>query len=115
MRQKFSVIRDINGIPTGGLTFAEDSTCFATTLVSNVAQTLTVPDNCNMALFSFTPQGTFVSQGSDAITLPGASFANTPAELNPVCRQVIPGETLNFISFNNTYVQVRFFINNSTS
>ena len=106
--QKMDVLCDINGIPTGGLAFADTTLNFTTTLLATVAQTLTVPANCNRAVFSFTPLGTFVSDGVSAITLPGGAFASGPQELNPIDRRVKAGDTLNFIANVTTYVQVRF-------
>ncbi len=109
MSQKLSVLTDVNGVPTGGLDFPDSTFNYTTTLVTGVAQTLTVPANCDRALFSFTPLGVFVSEGSSSLGLPGGSFAAYAGDLNPIDRQVTAGATLNFIAAATTYVQVRFF------
>lgn len=110
MAQKLKIARDITGVPMGAIQFPAGNS-FRTTLTANVAQTTTVPAGCNIAIFSFTPQGTFVSQGDNALTLPTGSFAQDDSDLNPVARQVTPGATLNFIASATTYVQVRFQTN----
>lgn len=108
MTQTFNVLTDVNGIPTGGLQFADANVNYATTLTASVAQTLTVPANCSRAVFSFSPLGVFVSEGAASLSLPSGSFASYAGELNPIDRQVTPGQTLNFISSVTAYVQVRF-------
>lgn len=110
MVQQLKIARDITGIPIGAIACPQGNS-FRTTLVSNVAQTMTVPDGYNLAIFSFTPQGTWFSQGDAAITLPTGSFEQDDSELNPVSRQVTEGATLNFIASATTYVQVRFSTN----
>lgn len=112
MAQQLKVIRDISGIPVGGIPFPQGNS-YNTTLAPNVVQTLVVPSGYNLALFSFTPQGVFVAQGNVDASLPGGIFIQTNDELNPTVRQVTPGQTLSFISSVDAYVQVRFVQNNA--
>lgn len=109
MTQKLAVLTDINGVPTGGLNFPiDDSMTYNTLLAANVAQSITVPPNCNRALFTFTPLGCWVNLDQAAITVPGGSFANTAAVKDPIDRAVVSGQTLRFISTNNTEVGIEF-------
>lgn len=116
MAQKLTVLTDINAVPTGGLFFPEDGSAYNAQLAAGVEQTLTIPLGVNRAVFSFFPQGVWVTQSDTALTLPGATFGQTQGELDPIDRAIVqggPGVTsapLRFIATNSTEVGVRFFV-----
>src|SRR5438477_108421 len=109
MTTKFGMTRDINGYNGFGVKFADDS--FQTTLVMNVAQSLTVPSNNAMggatdtrwlAVFSYNPSAiVWVADGFLA-TLPGGVFTSTHSQLNPAAREVKGGDVLSFITSDAT-------------
>lgn len=103
--------RDINGNVTYEVEWSD--TKVATTLAPDVEQTTVVPDGVNLAFFSVS-EGTnvWVGRGSAPITLPGAAFASTIAELNPQLRPVEPGETLRFRCATEAEVNVNYFKRN---
>jgi hypothetical protein len=98
MSRKFDLKRDINGYNGFGLDFSED--IYDTTLVAGVEQTLTIPGNFKrwIAIFAIEPGAeAFIAKNATA-TLPGAAFATTDSELNPVAREVKAGDVLHFIT-----------------
>ena len=100
MSTKFSMTRDINGFNGFGLKFADDR--HATTLVTGAEQTLTVPTSFSkwIAIFGIEPGADAWISLNTTAALPGATFAASNAELNPVAREVAAGDVLHFITPN---------------
>ena len=100
-----NITRDVAGNATFGLPFALFK--YDTTLVTSVEQTLTIPGAYKkyLAIFSIEP-GTslWIASDDNTATLPGAAFAATDSELNPVAREVKADEILHFITGNATAV-----------
>lgn len=91
-------VRDNAGNNTFGLPFSDFK--YNTTLVATVEQTLTIPGDTKkwLAIFSVEP-GTKVWISNNATaTIPGAAFATTDCELNPVARIVRADDVLHFIT-----------------
>ncbi len=109
---KFILTRDINGYNGFGLPFAFDN--YQTTLAANVAQTITVPSNFGtwIAIFSFSPGTNVWVANNDTAEIPGASFASSLSQLNPVAREVHAGDVLSFITAESTnpYVNVALYV-----
>jgi hypothetical protein len=104
--------KDINGNVTYGIPFPipkEGGLAFSVILAQGVEQTLTVPANCNLAVFSFTPIGVWVSNSLNVLSLPVAVFSATEGVLNPAVREVKPGDTLRFISGSASAVGITFW------
>lgn len=100
--KKFIMTRDINGYNGFGLPFSDNQ--YATTLVTGVEQTLTVPEipfanypNL-IAVFSFAPGSAIWVALNATATIAGSSFATTNSELNPSGRSVQSGDVLHFIT-----------------
>jgi len=95
-----NMARDVAGNATFGLPFAPFK--YDTTLLAGVEQTLTIPGRYAkyLAIFAIEP-GAEVWIAPDATaTLPGAAFATTDSELNPVAREVKADDELHFITGN---------------
>jgi hypothetical protein len=102
MTTPLSMIRDINGFNTFGLTFSD--TGFQSRLAVGVPQQFTVPNLSNanqksyLAIFSIDP-GTRIYVARNATAqLPTSSFLPVITDLNPTARQVFQGDTLSFIT-----------------
>lgn len=109
---KLVLMKDSNGNVTYGIPFSD--TGYETTLTAGAAQSLPVPADCNCAVFSYSSGiDVFVDPVTTA-ALPGATFAATTADMNPVMRTVIPSSTLSFISDASGYVKVSFYQVSST-
>lgn len=103
---KLILTKDINGVNTFGMSFSTQKS--ATTLLEDEEQTLTAPTNSTsgyLAVFSYEPGAkVWVALGATA-TVPGAAFAATDSEQNPVARNVPSGGILHFIT-NDTSAEV---------
>lgn len=109
MATKFSMTRDINGYNGFGVKFSDIN--YQTTLVMNVAQSLTIPSSISMggasdsrwlAVFSYNPSAiVWVADGATA-TLPGPAFTSTASQLNPAAREVKGGDVLSFVTSDAT-------------
>jgi hypothetical protein len=100
MITKFKMIRDIAGYNGFGLTFTEWN--YNIVLASGSTKTLTIPeeDERYIAIFSFEPGSTVYVANNDTAAIPGASFAKSSSQLNPVGRWVKAGDVLSFITSN---------------
>jgi hypothetical protein len=107
MTTKLLLGKDLNGNVTYQIPFTD--TGYETTLVAGVAQSLVVPANCTSAWFSYSSGIDVFVDPLHTATLPGAVFASTTADMNPVARSVVPGSTLSFISDAAGYVKVSFY------
>lgn len=110
MTTKFKMTRDINGYNGFGLKFADDN--YDTVLLASVEQTLTVPDKFNkaVAIFAFEPGSLVWVANNKTATVPGAAFAATDSQLNPIAREVAGGDILHFITTNaNADVSVAIY------
>ncbi len=98
MTTKLNMTRDINGFNTFGLVPADDK--FNTTLAASVAQTFTAPTESKnyAAVFAIEPGAVVWFAYNTTATLPGASVASTPSELNPTVWQVEGGSTISAIT-----------------
>lgn len=106
-----NIAKSNNSIPTWAIPFPLNAS--KTTLVANVEQTLTVPGDVNVAIFSYSPGATVqVTEGTVAQTMPGGAFTATTSRLNPTASWVTPTTTLRFISSQAAdYVYVYFYTN----
>lgn len=100
-------MKDLNGSVSYGLTFSDKA--YSTTLAANVAQSLTIPGDCDVAVFSSSTAADFYVNPEGTAAVPGGAFALSTSELNPVIRQVTPGGTLSFISSTACVVRVAFY------
>jgi len=93
--------RDKAGKNTFGLEFSDLK--FNTTLLNGVEQTLTVPgpESKYLMIFSIQPGSQVWIAKNATAAIPGAAFAQTDSELNPVARNVKGGDVIHFIT-NNT-------------
>ncbi|NIV15596.1 MAG: hypothetical protein GWN62_31355 [Aliifodinibius sp.] len=108
MTTQMRLRKDSNSNVTYGIAFS--NTGSYTTLAASTEQTLTVPQEVTDALFQYSVgTNVFVDVGSTPLSLPGGIFTSTTADLNPIIRQVTPGETLRFISDTPAYVKVSFY------
>lgn len=106
---KFVITRDDNANVAYGTKFANEVYQYQVGLSPATEETLVVPENINIALFSYTAPTVWVGVGSTPITLPVGGFTQTPAVLNHALKEVTPGETLRFISSVAAEVGVVFF------
>lgn len=95
-----NLTRDAAGNNTFGLPFS--ATKYDTTLLAGVEQTLTIPGKYPKysVIFSIEPGAEVWVANNETATLPGASFALTDSELNPVSREVKAADVLHFITGN---------------
>lgn len=107
MAIKFILLRDSTGENTYGYPFSDIGA--QVTLSASTAQSYTVPNNVNVAVFSFTKGSDVYVNPSNTAQLPGGSFVATLQDLNPVLRPVVPGQTLSFISATTAGVSLSFF------
>jgi len=110
----FNMVRDINGYNGFGL--VQSNTIWSTTLVANTEQHFTVPSDVNtpykniLAIFSPSPGASVFIAINATAALPGGSFAQVTAELNPSARLVKPGDTISAITADATdYLEVSFY------
>lgn len=97
-----NITRDVAGNPTFGLPFAPFK--YDTTLTAaGGEQTLTIPGTYAkyLAIFSIEPGAEVWIAPNATATLPGAAFATTDSELNPVAREVKADDVLHFITGND--------------
>lgn len=106
--------RDATGQNTFAPDFSEQN--YQTILSSGVEQTLTVPQSLQpefpnyIAIFSIEPGLKVYVSLNETATVPGGSFAQTPSQLNPTARRVMPGNVLHFITSETTaIVNVSFY------
>ena len=103
--------KDDASIPTYGIDFCDQGSQVA--LAAATELTLTVPLDRRTALFQYSV-GTNVfileDDGSGSVTIPGGAFTSTEADLNPIVRNVTPGQTLHFISDTPAFVKISFYI-----
>jgi hypothetical protein len=111
MSIKFDMARDVNGYNGFGLNFSPD--VYSTTLAVGVEQTLNVPTGGFkkwIAIFGIEPGAEAWVAINQTAALPGAAFAVSAAEMNPVARVVQSGDVLHFICPNaDTRVSVSFY------
>lgn len=107
MTTKLVLGKDINGNVTFVLPFSD--TGYATTLAPGVVQNLTVPPNCNTAIFSYSSGADVWVNPTTTAAVPGGAFAATLADQNPVGRLVTAGSTLSFISASACEIKVSFY------
>lgn len=107
MTTKLTVLKDSNGNVIYAIPFSDNG--YDTTLAPSVVQSLTVPADAQIALFSYSSGSDVFVDPITTAALPGASFAKTSAELNPVMRPVSGVTTLSFISPAAAYVKVNFY------
>lgn len=109
-RAKLVLLKDRNGNVTYGISGKIASEQHVdTTLAASVAQSTNVPDWAKLALMTYSV-GTNVYMNSEtAATLPGAGFANSTNDLNPILRSFNAGDTLSFISDTPAFVSITFF------
>jgi hypothetical protein len=93
-----NMVRDSAGDTTFGLPFSDFK--YDTTLLTGVEQTLTIPgDHQNwLVIFSIEPGTKIWTAKNATATIPGAAFATTDSELNPVARKVKAADVLHFIT-----------------
>ena len=102
---------DDGGNPTYGIDFCDVG--FHSFLAASTEETVVVPPGRHLAIFSFgvgTDVFVLEDDGSGAAILPGAGFTATTQDLNPIARNVTPGQTLHFISRTNSDVKVSFYV-----
>ena len=104
---KFVLVKDINSNVTYGV--PTSNTIYAAALTANTPQSLTVPANAQLALYSWTPGVDLFVNPTTTAAVPGASFAAATTEQNPTIRPVIGGSTLSFVSPSNCNVTVSFY------
>lgn len=100
MTTKMTMIKDINGVVTYGVPFADLEFSFTGLLAANVAQSLTVPVGADkyLAIFAYSTGGeVFVANNTTAV-IPSGSISNSVSDLNPVARYVKAGDVLSFIT-----------------
>src|SRR4051812_28162001 len=110
IRNKLLLGKDINGNVTYELPFT--SSGVGVTLAANTAQNAIVPNNVNTVFFSYSSGANVWVDPQNIAVIPGGSFTTTFADLNPVARSVIPGQTLSFISPTAAYVKVSYYNTN---
>ena len=95
-----NITRDAAGNATFGLPFAPFR--YDTTLLTGAEQTLIVPGDFAkyLAIFAIEPGAEVWIATNATATLPGAAFAATDSELNPVAREVKENDFLHFITGN---------------
>lgn len=106
-----SLRKDKNANVTYGLDFPPPSgSCFSFTLVAGVEQTLVIPSNVNRILFEYAVgTNNYATISDNPVTLPAAGVNAYNAELNPILRDAIAGETLRVICDTASNVVVRFY------
>jgi len=105
--------KDTNGNVT--YTLPTSDTIYGTTLAASTAQSVTVPPNCGVVLYSYSSGSNVYVNASTTAAIPGSSFAKSENELNPLMRFVKPGQTISFFSTAAAYVNCAFYeLNYST-
>ena len=108
MTTKLTVLKDINGNVFYAIPFSDHA--YNTTLAEGTAQTIPVPGDAVIAIFTWT-SGTdiFVSTTGTA-TLPEGSVALTASYMNPITRPVSGVTNLSIITPNTqAYIEVSFY------
>lgn len=114
MGEKLLLNKDQNGNVTYAINSAritQSSITYEINLAVDTEATLTVPPNCNIALFKYgSGSNVRFKVGDDPIPVPIPNvFTQNLTEVLPDNRLVIPGETLRFIPFGGSAViNVRF-------
>lgn len=111
---KLQLSKDTNSNVTFGLSFpASDSQAFQFLLTLDTEQPLVVPANMEVAKFTFSVgTNVWVRVGSVAVTRPLTPVPVAQnSELNPILRNVKPGDTLRFICETAAEVNVVFYQN----
>jgi len=100
MISTMNMVRDVAGNNTFGLPFSKFK--FDSTLAQGVEQTLTIPGKAAkwLAIFSAEPGSEVWIANNATATAPGAAFASTDSELNPVARIVDAADVLHFVTTN---------------
>lgn len=113
MPNELQIIKDIDDSVTYLRPVPLTQPLYSTTLAIGVNQDLTVPNGAKRwkVLFSIEPgDSVWISINSSPAQLPGASFAPTNAEQNPVGYDGLEsGDTISFISGNTAEVGVTFY------
>lgn len=105
MSTKLSMLRDINGFCTFGLTPADDKQ--NAILAATTAQTFTVPATITnaAAIFYFAPGSSVWVAHNDTATLPSSSVSTANSEGNPTVWKVKGGDTISMVT-NDTTAEV---------
>ena len=90
--ETFLVDRDRTSIPSYSINISDDK--YAVRLVAGAESSVVIPAGATLAIFS---SDTNFWMGTTTITLPSSTtFAASSAELNPMARDVVAGDTLYF-------------------
>jgi hypothetical protein len=110
----FNMVRDINGFNGFGL--VQTNNMWATTLVANAEQHFTVPPYVTLpykhllAIFTQSPGSSIFVAINATAALPGGSFSQVTAELNPGARLVNSGDVISVITPDaSDYFEVLFY------
>ena len=113
MAQKMILNKDQNGNVTYGLPciIPENGGISYEVLLTVPAQvSLVVPDNVNLAMMSYSERAVRFRNSPVVIPPPGGIFGLTHVELNPLTREVSPGDTLRFdATIAGTRITVSFW------
>jgi len=112
MSSTLAIGKDINGAVCD--TLHVSSLIYAATLAADDATPLIVPENVNVAYFSYGSSGDVWVDIKNTATIPDATFIETTSELNPVSRFVVPGQTISFKCLVANPVQVSFYNNRNS-
>jgi len=107
MTVKFLLLKDVNGNVSYGLPFSDKN--YSATLTANTAQSVAVPTDTDVAVFSSTSGTDFYVDPTNTAVVPGSTFAISTAQLNPVIRSVTPTGTLSVISPVGGSVSISFY------
>lgn len=112
MSSNLAIGKDINGEACD--TINASVNIYAATLAADDATALIVPQNVNVAYFSYGSSGDVWVDLKNTATIPDATFIETTSELNPVSRFVNPGSTISFKCLFANPVQVSFYNNRNS-
>jgi len=100
MTTKMIMIKDINGNVTYGVPFCDALNTFSGVLAASTAQSVTVPLGASLylAIFAYSTGGEVWVANNTTAAIPTGSIGLTSSQLNPVARQVKPGDVLSFIT-----------------
>jgi hypothetical protein len=104
---KLTILKDVNGNVLYSIPFSNKN--YSTSLSANVAQSLAVPGDAQIAVFSFSGGSDVWVNNTTTAALPGGAFSSSANVLNPVIRPVVGDSTLSFISGGSATVNVSFY------
>lgn len=99
--------KDLNGAIDDAINVSDN--IYAITLTANTPASIIVPQNVDVAFFSYGGSGDVWVDMKNTATIPGALFVKTTSELNPVSRYVTPGKTISFVCAAINPVEVSFY------